>query len=98
TTRYSNRCMPPPCQERPQPASPRAGEPHPASGRVEERTRITFVLTLVGWRLSSAVGVGMGLDCIDYDGASDGCEACAAWEQGTCWSRGSLSSCADGPR
>jgi len=65
---------------------------------VEVRTRITIVLTLVGWRLSSAVGVGMGLDCIDYDGASDGCEACAAWEQGTRWSRGSLSSCADGPR
>jgi len=64
---------------------------------VEMRTRITIVLTLVGWRLSSAVGVGMGLDCIDYDGASDGCEASAAWK-GTRWSRGSLSSCAGGPR
>jgi hypothetical protein len=40
------------------------------------------VLTLLGWRLSSAVGVGMGLDCIDYDGASDGCEASAEWNKG----------------
>jgi len=44
------------------------------------------------------MGLGWGLDYIDYDGANDGCEACAERGQGIRWSRGSLSSCSDGPR